>query len=122
MLQQSHAYDKDNKNQNSKWHLNDHPSDVQNLNPDVPIVHEQYRMIHDHLALELRDHDGFADRPNGAVISLLLGLSITVILAGMIICRLRSWKHRPIPRMTSSTKCDENDGDDSEIIVNGMYL
>lgn len=88
-----------------------------------PFVHEQYRLIQNHLALEMRDHDGYADRPNGAVLSLLLGLLITAILALMVTCRLRSWKQRPSQRRMMSTKEDEvEDCEETEVIVNGMYL
>lgn len=98
----------------------DQTSNGQRSHSDVPFVHEQYRLIRDHLALEMRDHDGFADRPGGAVLSLILGLLITAILVVMASCRLRSWKRRPLRQMMAT----ENDDscDESEVIVNGMYL
>lgn len=105
-----------------QWILNkhEHITNAQSSHSDVPFVHEQYRLLRDHLALEMRDHDGYADRPGGAMLSLILGLLITAILAVMITCRLRSLKRRPIRQMMSTRNYDGSEED--EVIVNGMYL
>lgn len=109
--------------QSEKEHSVEHKQTWESHSEEAPFVHQQYRLIQSHLALEMRDHDGYADRPSGALLSLLLGLLITAVLAVMVTCRLRSWKHRPIRRMMSTKDDQDDDGcEETEVIVNGMYL
>lgn len=85
----------------------------------VPVgpVHEQYKMIHDNLALEFRDHDGHSERPGGAVLSLTLGLLVTAALAILIGCRMRTVGRRA-RRMGGKTPYSQ----EADFLVNGMYL
>ncbi|XP_032592411.1 low-density lipoprotein receptor-related protein 11 isoform X2 [Drosophila grimshawi] len=85
----------------------------------VPVgpVHEQYKMIHENLALEFRDHDGHSERPGGAVLSLTLGLLVTAALAILIGCRMRTVGRRA-RRMGGKTPYSQ----EADFLVNGMYL
>lgn len=85
-------------------------------------VHEQYKMIRDSLEvefkdhkMEFRDHDGKSDRPEGAFLSLSLGLLITAILAIIVTCRMKVVGSR---RRTGKVPF----GRDADFLVNGMYL
>lgn len=85
-------------------------------------VHEQYKMIRDSLEvefkehkMEFRDHDGKSDRPEGALLSLSLGLLITAILAIIVTCRMKVVGSR---RRTGKVPF----GRDADFLVNGMYL
>ncbi|KAL7741363.1 hypothetical protein ACLKA6_013805 [Drosophila palustris] len=85
----------------------------------VPVapVHEQYKMIHENLALEFRDHDGHSERPGGAVLSLTLGLLVTAALAILIGCRMRTVGRRA-RRLGGKTPYSQ----EADFLVNGMYL
>ncbi|KAH8271661.1 hypothetical protein KR044_000474, partial [Drosophila immigrans] len=85
----------------------------------VPVapVHEQYKMIHENLALEFRDHDGHSERPGGAVLSLSLGLLVTAALAILIGCRMRTVGRRA-RRLGGKTPYSQ----EADFLVNGMYL
>ncbi|XP_030384070.1 putative uncharacterized protein DDB_G0271606 [Scaptodrosophila lebanonensis] len=89
--------------------------------PTLPLaaspVHEQYKMIHENLALEFRDHDGHSERPGGAVLSLTMGLLITAALAILIGCRMRTVGRRT-RRMGGKTPYSQ----EADFLVNGMYL
>lgn len=85
-------------------------------------VHEQYKMIRDSLEvefkdhkMEFRDHDGKSDRPEGALLSLSLGLLITAVLAIIVTCRMKVVGSR---RRTGKVPF----GRDADFLVNGMYL
>uniref|UniRef100_A0A1A9UMI6 MANSC domain-containing protein n=1 Tax=Glossina austeni TaxID=7395 RepID=A0A1A9UMI6_GLOAU len=80
-------------------------------------VHEQYKVIHENLAMEFRDHDGLSDRPGGAVLSLTLGVLITAALAILIGCRLRTVGRRA-RRLGGKTPYAH----EADFLVNGMYL
>ncbi|XP_037883922.1 uncharacterized protein LOC119634067 [Glossina fuscipes] len=80
-------------------------------------VHEQYKVIHENLAMEFRDHDGLSDRPSGAVLSLTLGVLITAALAILIGCRLRTVGRRA-RRLGGKTPYAH----EADFLVNGMYL
>ncbi|XP_034472908.1 low-density lipoprotein receptor-related protein 11 isoform X2 [Drosophila innubila] len=85
----------------------------------VPVgpVHEQYKMIHENLGLEFRDHDGRSERPGGAVLSLTLGLLVTAALAILIGCRMRTVGRRA-RRLGGKTPYSQ----EADFLVNGMYL
>ncbi|KAI8043840.1 hypothetical protein M5D96_005178 [Drosophila gunungcola] len=85
----------------------------------VPVspVHEQYKMIHENLAMEFRDHDGHSERPGGAVLSLTLGLLVTAALAILIGCRMRTVSRRA-RRLGGKTPYSQ----EADFLVNGMYL
>ncbi|SPP81750.1 low-density lipoprotein receptor-related protein 11 [Drosophila guanche] len=85
----------------------------------VPVapVHEQYKMIHENLALEFRDHDGHSERPGGAVLSLTFGLLVTAALAILIGCRMRTVGRRA-RRVGGKTPYSQ----EADFLVNGMYL
>ncbi|XP_036329180.1 uncharacterized protein LOC118741346 [Rhagoletis pomonella] len=84
----------------------------------VPLpLHEQYRMIHENLGLEFRDHDGQSERPGGAMLSLTLGLLVTAALAILIGCRMRTVGRRT-RRMGGKTPYSH----EADFLVNGMYL
>ncbi|KAH8285786.1 hypothetical protein KR018_003926 [Drosophila ironensis] len=85
----------------------------------VPVspVHEQYKMIHENLAIEFRDHDGHSERPGGAVLSLTMGLLVTAALAILIGCRMRTVSRRA-RRLGGKTPYSQ----EADFLVNGMYL
>ncbi|XP_011194800.1 uncharacterized protein LOC105220090 isoform X3 [Zeugodacus cucurbitae] len=86
----------------------------------VPVpspVHEQYKLIHDNLGFEFRDHDGQSERPGGAMLSLTLGLLVTAALAILIGCRMRTVSRRT-RRMGGKTPYSH----EADFLVNGMYL
>ncbi|XP_033248949.1 low-density lipoprotein receptor-related protein 11 [Drosophila miranda] len=89
--------------------------------PALPVpaspVHEQYKMIHENLALEFRDHDGHSERPGGAVLSLTFGLLVTAALAILIGCRMRTVGRRA-RRLGGKTPYSQ----EADFLVNGMYL
>uniref|UniRef100_A0A1A9WZX2 MANSC domain-containing protein n=1 Tax=Glossina brevipalpis TaxID=37001 RepID=A0A1A9WZX2_9MUSC len=85
--------------------------------PAITPVHEQYKTIHENLALEFRDHDGLSDRPQSAVLSLTLGVLITAALAILIGCRLRTVGRRA-RRLGGKTPYAH----EADFLVNGMYL
>ncbi|ALC38680.1 CG6495 [Drosophila busckii] len=91
------------------------------LHPTLPVpvgpVHEQYKIIHENLALEFRDHDGQAERPGGAVLSLTLGLLVTAALSILIGCRMRTVGRRA-RRLGGKTPYSQ----EADFLVNGMYL
>ncbi|XP_068143598.1 ataxin-2 homolog isoform X2 [Drosophila tropicalis] len=93
----------------------------QPLLPALPVpvaaVHEQYKAIHENLALEFRDHDGHSERPGGAVLSLTMGLLVTAALAILIGCRMRTVGRRARRVGGKSPYSQEAD-----FLVNGMYL
>ncbi|XP_017860400.1 PREDICTED: putative uncharacterized protein DDB_G0271606 isoform X2 [Drosophila arizonae] len=89
----------------------------QQLPAPVGPVHEQYKLIHENLALEFRDHDGHSERPGGAVLSLTLGLLVTAALSILIGCRMRTVGRRA-RRMGGKTPYSQ----EADFLVNGMYL
>ncbi|XP_054744761.1 transcription factor 20 [Anastrepha obliqua] len=80
-------------------------------------VHEQYKMIHENLGLEFRDHDGQSERPGGAMLSLTLGLLVTAALAILIGCRMRT-----VGRRTRRMGGKAPYSHEADFLVNGMYL
>lgn len=99
-----------------------HIKDESKAHADNDPVHEQYKMIRDSLEvefkdhkMEFRDHDGKSDRPEGALLSLSLGLLITAILAIIVTCRMKVVGSR---RRTGKVPF----GRDADFLVNGMYL
>lgn len=79
-------------------------------------MHEQLKMINNDLEIEFVDHDGPADRPGGAVLSLTLGIIVTVALAILVGCRMRAARRR-VRRNGKSPYAH-----DADFLVNGMYL
>ncbi|XP_059618369.1 uncharacterized protein LOC132262904 [Phlebotomus argentipes] len=82
---------------------------------DKPL-HEQLKMIHNDLEMEFVDHDGEAERPGGAVLSLTLGIIVMAALAILVGCRMRVVGRR-IRRGGKSQYAH-----DADFLVNGMYL
>ncbi|XP_069962463.1 uncharacterized protein [Bactrocera oleae] len=80
-------------------------------------VHEQYKLIHDNLGFEFRDHDGQSERPGGAMLSLTLGLLVTAALAILIGCRMRT-----VGRRTRRMGGKAPYSHEADFLVNGMYL
>ena len=80
-------------------------------------VHEKYKMAHDSLGLEFRDHDGLSERPGGAVLSLTLGVLVTAVLAILVGCRMRTVSRRS-RRLGGKTPYSQ----EADFLVNGMYL
>lgn len=79
-------------------------------------VHEHLKMLRNDLEIEFADHDGQAERPGGAVLSLTLGAILTAALAIMIGCRMKVARRR-IRRQGKSSYAH-----DADFLVNGMYL
>ncbi|GAB0098372.1 uncharacterized protein DMENIID0001_140940 [Sergentomyia squamirostris] len=82
---------------------------------DKPL-HEQLKMIHNDLEMEFVDHDGEAERPGGAVLSLTLGIIVMAALAILVGCRMRVVGRRI--RRGGKTQYAH----DADFLVNGMYL
>ncbi|XP_055682099.1 uncharacterized protein LOC129789347 isoform X2 [Lutzomyia longipalpis] len=82
---------------------------------DKPL-HEQLKMIHNDLEMEFVDHDGEAERPSGAVLSLTLGIIIMAALAVLVGCRMKVVGRR----MRRGGKSQY--AHDADFLVNGMYL
>lgn len=76
---------------------------------------EQMKMLHSSLRAEFMDHDGEADRPSGAVVSVVLGILITIGLVMVISCRTTAVRKR----VRRGAKGYSHDAD---FLVNGMYL
>lgn len=79
-------------------------------------THEQLKLISNDLEIEFVDHDGPAEKPGGAVLSLTLGIIVTAALAILVGCRMRSVGRR-IRRNGKSQYAH-----DADFLVNGMYL
>ncbi|XP_058815991.1 bromodomain-containing protein 4 isoform X2 [Topomyia yanbarensis] len=79
-------------------------------------VHEHLKMLRNDLEIEFADHDGLAERPGGAVLSLTLGAILTAALAILIGCRMKVARRR-IRRQGKSSYAH-----DADFLVNGMYL
>lgn len=82
--------------------------------PTFPPIYQQLKAIGSELDTEIFDHDGAADRPGGAIVSLVIGVSITAILAIFITCRMKTVGRR-IRRKGPYAH-------DADFLVNGMYL
>ncbi|XP_055640363.1 bromodomain-containing protein 4 [Toxorhynchites rutilus septentrionalis] len=82
----------------------------------APAVHEHLKLLRNDLEIEFADHDGQAERPGGAVLSLTLGAIITAALAILIGCRMKVARRR-IRRPGKSSYAH-----DADFLVNGMYL
>uniref|UniRef100_A0A1Q3FS43 MANSC domain-containing protein n=1 Tax=Culex tarsalis TaxID=7177 RepID=A0A1Q3FS43_CULTA len=80
-------------------------------------VHEHLKMLRNDLEIEFADHDGQAERPGGAVLSLTLGAILTAALAIMIGCRMKVARRR-IRRQGGKSSYAH----DADFLVNGMYL
>lgn len=79
--------------------------------------HTKYAVVVDELAETIENiEDGVAQTPGGAVLSLILGLLITCMLAILIGCRLRVVRRR-IRRGGGKAYAH-----DADYLVNGMYL
>ncbi|XP_037038004.1 uncharacterized protein LOC119075630 [Bradysia coprophila] len=79
-------------------------------------MHEQLKMIKSDLDMEFIDHDGAADRPGGAVLSLTLGIIITAALAVLVGCRAT------VVRRRTRRGGKSQYAHDADFLVNGMYL
>ncbi|XP_053676025.1 uncharacterized protein LOC128726252 [Anopheles nili] len=82
-----------------------------------PIIHEHLKaQIHKDLEIEFTDHDGYSDRPGGAMLSLTLGVLLTAAMGILLSCRMRVARRR-IRRPGKSSYAH-----DADFLVNGMYL
>lgn len=84
--------------------------------PVIPPIYQQLKAIGSELDAEIMDHDGHSDRPTGAVVSLVIGISITAVLAIFIGCRMKTVGRR-IRRTGKGPYAH-----DADFLVNGMYL
>ncbi|XP_055921169.1 uncharacterized protein LOC129952561 [Eupeodes corollae] len=82
-----------------------------------PAFVEQYKVMQQHLEIKFTDHDGYSEKPRGAVLSLTLGLMVTGIIIVLIGCRLRTGSRR---RNRHGGKVPY--APDEDFLVNGMYL
>uniref|UniRef100_A0A336MHF2 CSON000530 protein n=1 Tax=Culicoides sonorensis TaxID=179676 RepID=A0A336MHF2_CULSO len=80
------------------------------------LAQSQYAHLKTQLDMEFGDHDGAADRPSGAVLSLTLGVILVTALAVLIGCRIKVATRR-MRRMPKGAG-----GYDADFLVNGMYL
>lgn len=83
--------------------------------PTFPPIYQQLKAIGSELDQEIFDHDGAADRPGGAIVSLVIGVSLTAVLAIWIGCRMKTVGRRL--RRTGKPYAH-----DADFLVNGMYL
>uniref|UniRef100_A0A182M6E8 MANSC domain-containing protein n=1 Tax=Anopheles culicifacies TaxID=139723 RepID=A0A182M6E8_9DIPT len=58
----------------------DHEAGTGHHGGSDPIVHEHLKALHKELEIEFADHDGYADRPGGAMLSLTLGVLLTAAM------------------------------------------
>lgn len=79
---------------------------------------EQLRRLKTDLDMEFLDHDGAAERPGGAVLSLTLGIIVTVALAMLVGCRANVVRRRGRGRVGKAGGYAH----DADFLVNGMYL
>lgn len=98
---------KKNKSEEAKSKSEEHQNSPQR---------EHLKMIKTELEMELVDHDGAADTPGGAVLSLALGIIVTAALALLIVFRIRAVGRR-VRRIGKSPYAH-----DADFLVNGMYL
>lgn len=75
----------------------------------------QMKMIRNDLQAEFVDHDGEADRPGGAYVSLCFGILITIGLLMVISCRSTTVRKR-------IRRGGKGYAHDADFLVNGMYL
>uniref|UniRef100_A0A182PMC4 MANSC domain-containing protein n=1 Tax=Anopheles epiroticus TaxID=199890 RepID=A0A182PMC4_9DIPT len=94
----------------------DHGAGTGHHTSSDPIVHEHLKALHKDLEIEFADHDGYADRPGGAMLSLTLGVLLTAAMGILLSCRMRVARRR-IRRPGKS-----NYAHDADFLVNGMYL
>lgn len=78
-------------------------------------IAHQMKAIHSELQTEFMDHDGEADRPGGAVVSLAFGVLITIGLVMVISCRTTAVRKR-------IRRSGKGYAHDADFLVNGMYL
>lgn len=88
--------------------------------PTFPPIYQQLKAIGSELDGERVDHDGASDRPTGAVVSLVIGVSVTAILAIFIGCRMKAVTAAGRMRMRRGGKGPF--AHDADYLVNGMYL
>ncbi|XP_055386368.1 putative uncharacterized protein DDB_G0282129 [Condylostylus longicornis] len=86
-------------------------SDIHQIAEVKVPYHAGYKM-----EMEFVDHDGYSERPGGAVLSLTLGVLVTAALAVLIGCRLRTVGRR-VRRLGKAPY-----GTEADYLVNGMYL
>lgn len=84
--------------------------------PTFPPIYQQLKAIGSELDAEILDHDGHSDRPTGAVVSLVIGVFLTAVLAIFIGCRMKTVGRR-IRRTGKGPYAH-----DADFLVNGMYL
>ncbi|KAJ6649718.1 hypothetical protein Bhyg_04957, partial [Pseudolycoriella hygida] len=77
-------------------------------------MHEQLKSIKSDLDMEFIDHDGAADRPGGAVLSLTLGIIVTAALAVLVGCRAT------VVRRRSRRGGKSQYAHDADFLVNGI--
>uniref|UniRef100_A0A182W9T8 MANSC domain-containing protein n=1 Tax=Anopheles minimus TaxID=112268 RepID=A0A182W9T8_9DIPT len=94
----------------------DHETGTGHHGGSDPIVHEHLKALHKELEIEFADHDGYADRPGGAMLSLTLGVLLTAAMGILLSCRMRVARRR-IRRPGKSSYAH-----DADFLVNGMYL
>lgn len=75
----------------------------------------QLEIIRNDLQAEFSDHDGKADRPGGAYLSLCFGILITIGLLMVISCRTTTVRKR-------IRRGGKGYAHDADFLVNGMYL
>lgn len=89
-------------------------NDGGNAHTDDTAEH-QLEMIRNELQTEFLDHDGKADRPSGAYVSLCFGILITIALLMVISCRTTTVRKR-------IRRGGKGYAHDADFLVNGMYL
>ncbi|EAT32497.1 AAEL014970-PA, partial [Aedes aegypti] len=109
-----HQHDEEHKKRKSKTAKKDKA--VHGSEGHMPPVHEHLKMLRSDLEIEFADHDGQAERPGGAVLSLTLGAILTAALAILIGCRMKVARRR-IRRQGKGSYAH-----DADFLVNGMYL
>ncbi|XP_029720162.2 basic-leucine zipper transcription factor A [Aedes albopictus] len=109
-----HQHDEEHKKRKSKTAKKDKA--VHESEGHMPPVHEHLKMLRTDLEIEFADHDGQAERPGGAVLSLTLGAILTAALAILIGCRMKVARRR-IRRQGKGSYAH-----DADFLVNGMYL
>ncbi|XP_065075728.1 uncharacterized protein LOC135699402 isoform X2 [Ochlerotatus camptorhynchus] len=107
-----HQHDEEHKKKKSKTAKKDKAvHEGEHIPPPVHL-----KMLRSDMEIEFVDHDGQAERPGGAVLSLTLGAILTAALAILIGCRMKVARRR-VRRQGKGGYAH-----DADFLVNGMYL
>lgn len=97
------------------------PAAISGHHTATAVHSEQLRRLKNDLDMEFADHDGAAERPGGAVLSLTLGIIVTVALAMLVGCRANVVRRRVRGGRPGKAGAGGY-AHEADFLVNGMYL